>query len=51
MVFNFTFSGGLNKSWECTAGPVVESSFTELKLNSTIEIKTGSAFPTDLAPN
>ena len=49
MVFDPAFKGGLKKSWECTPDPVVESSFTELELHSTIETITDSAFPTDLA--
>ena len=44
MVFDSTFGGGLNKSWECTPDPVVESSLIEPKLHSTIDTTTDSAF-------
>ena len=51
MVFDPTFSGEISKFWECTLDYVVESSFTELKLHSTSETTTDSAFPTDFVPN
>ena len=43
MVIDPTFGGGINKSWECTPDPEVESNFTERKLHSTIETTTDSA--------
>ena len=51
MVFDPTFGVGLNKSWEYTPDPVIESSFTEPNLHSTIETTTDSIFPTDLSQN
>ena len=51
MIYDPTFGGGLNKSWECMPDPVVENSFTEPKLQSIIETTTDSVFPIDLAQN
>ena len=38
MIYDPTFGGGLNKSWESTSDRVVESSFPEPKLHLKLQL-------------